>query len=544
MRNNNYDYYSDWGPYAYPAGAEAASADDIMRKYRAVELSAAGKFPASGIPLLKRGSEVYVNDLTENTLIFGETGCKKSRCVIAPLIAMTTGAGESAFVTDVKGELSANPALRGFLEKKGIHTVYLDFRTFDKDCFSILEHPFTLYRSGQKRKAATEISRLLAALGTKFEHDDEPIWADQAVSYLSAIIEMIFIMGIEFGKPDGVNMLSLAEFANMHSLRKIAECAENSLDFFREKLSPENFAALENVALNPADKMTGSILGFVHSLIKPFASEPSLSEMLSVSSFKVTDIYKEPTCVFLIIPDETSAYDMVSGLLTDTFYTRLIEEYGRTYMGRSEPPCRVNFICDEFCNLHINDMKSKISASRSRCMRWFLVCQSKNQLETTYVDHAGTIIGNCRNTLFLQSSDKDLVNYICDLCGETFINEDGRPHNFVRPDMLRELRKERDYKEAVFIDGNTVFFTELPDIDSYEFLKRCAPAQENEAPESAGGKSGKVGTVFGIHTLINFFNSWLTEVTEDVDENDEDGELSEEEMDYAFLNGLLFTTDD
>lgn len=408
-----------------------------------------------------------------------------------------------------------------------MRTVCIDFRSFDKDCYSILEHPFMLYRSGQKRKALSEVTRLLSAMTSKYERDDEPVWHEQAESCLSALIELIFIAAIESRCPEYVNMLTLAGFANMGAIRGLTEIAEEYGDFCKRLMTPENYAALNNIINNPADKMVGSITGFVHSMIKPFAADPSLSEMLSHSSFDIEDLYSRPTCVFLVIPDETSAYDAVSGLLIDNFYSRLIETYGKKFMEKSEPPCRVNFICDEFCNLHINDMRSKISASRSRRMRWYLVCQSKAQLEAAYRDEASTIIGNCRNMLFLQSCDKDLVNYFCDLCGETYVTESGNPDRLISPDVLRGLRKEREFKEALFIEGTTVYFAELPDIDSYEILD--AYAQKRAAIRPRRGKKPADIEVLDLSTLVYIMKKWregkcqpLYDCEEYEDEEEED----------------------
>lgn len=115
---NKYDYFSDWCNYTYPESREAAIPEDIRNAYCHIDLSSSEKFPSGGIPILVEGSDAYVNDRDENTIIFGETGCKKSRCVVMPLIAATAGAAESAVITDVKGELYANKKAPGFSERK------------------------------------------------------------------------------------------------------------------------------------------------------------------------------------------------------------------------------------------------------------------------------------------------------------------------------------------------------------------------------------------------------------------------------------------
>ena len=485
-----FDYYSDWCEYTYPEISVLSDDSDIRSGYCRVDLSDSGRYPSGGIPLLVTDRVAYLNDRTENTIIFGETGSKKTRTVIAPLIMTTAGAGESAFVTDIKGELWGNRKLRGFLEERGINTVCIDFRSFKGDSVNILEYPFMLYRNGDRDKALAECSAIFSALGDKYRKTDDPFWSDSAMMYLKSIIEIVFILGVENDQAESVNMFSLSRLANMKSAYDLSKLVKENESVFREKMTPMGFSMLESIVMNPAEKTLGCIMSFVQSMIQPFVMEPKLTEMLSRTTFDIDSIYEKPTCVFLIVPDETSAYDSIAGLLIDNFYTRLIEKYSRVYTNKNEAPCRINFICDEFCNMFINDMKAKISASRGRNMRWFLVCQSKDQLEKSYGEHAGTIIGNCRNTLFLQSSDKQLLDYICDLCGETGVVDKGGSERLVTPKMLKGLRKETAFKEAVFIDGNTVYFAKLPDIDSYDMLKKYSGSRSSgKANKSCAGSS-------------------------------------------------------
>lgn len=476
----NYNYYSSWGSYAFPESRETALPEDIRKLYTHIDLSSDEKFPSGGVPILVEGSDAYVNSRDENTIIFGETGSKKSRCVITPLIAATAGACESAVITDVKGELYANEKLQNFLRDRGIRTVCLDFRTFDHDRYDILKKAYEEFRGGNTDKALTRVTKIMSALASKFESDKDPIWSMQAMQYLCAVIQLVFYQAWKSGRHEEASMTNIIEYCNYQGACCLGEDISERDEYYRKFLSKSNYSILKNICGSTADKMVSSIMGFVYSMVQPFISEPKLARMLSRSTFDPESLYETPTFVFLIVPDETTAYEEISGLLIDSFYTDLIEFYSSTYLDKAKPPCRINFICDEFCNLRVNDMKAKISASRSRAVRWFLVCQSKEQLFATYGENAGTIIGNCRNTLFLQSSDSSLIDYICDMCGETKISRDGTSERLVKPEMLRNLRKENGFKEALFIDGNTVFFTELPDIDSYDFLKKYEDCGDNQ----------------------------------------------------------------
>lgn len=468
----NYNYHGAWCNYAYPETNQLSTIDDIIEEFGITDISES-HFRKSGIPLFVRDSRAVLNNETESTIIFGETGSKKTRAIIAPLIALTAGAGESAFVTDVKGELSSNPKLQKFLRENGIRTVHLDFRNFRGDSYNILEPAFNLYRSGAKDKAITMVTKIVDSLSARHrEASNDPFWEMSARQYLIPVIELIFdCCSKNRGYEDMVNMCSLSSFADSNAAETLRSMI-NSGHITGE--GNENlFNMLKTVVSNP-EKTLACIMSTVQSIIQEFTMNTELMYMLSSTSFSLDSMYERPTFVFLIVPDETSAYDTIAGMLIDIFYSRLIEVYSDRYQNKKESRCRINYICDEFCNLQINDMKAKISASRSRNMRWYLVCQSKSQLDCAYPDSASTIIGNCKNTLFLQSSDMDMLTYISNLCGTTGITRTGFEEPLITVDMLKNLRKERAFKEALFIRENIKYFTRLPDIDTYDFLKAYA----------------------------------------------------------------------
>ncbi len=469
---NNYSYHGTWGSYAYPETNHLSTTDEIVEEFGITDISAS-HFRKSGIPLFVSDGKAVINNETESAIIFGETGSKKTRSIIAPLIALAAGAGESAFITDVKGELSSDPKLQKYLRENGIRTVHLDFRAFKGDGYNILEPAFRLYSSGYKDKAMAMVIRIVDSLSQRHKNcSNDPFWELSARQYLIPVIELIFrYCSTHSDCEDMVNMCTLSAFADSSAARIINTMIEE------DRITPDGnenlYNMLKTVVGNP-DKTLACIMSTVQSVIQEFTMNTELMYMLSDTTFSLDGMYERPTFVFLIIPDETSAYDTIAGMLIDIFYSRLVEVYSERYQNKMESRCRINYICDEFCNLQINDMKAKISASRSRNMRWFLVCQSKSQLDTVYPDSASTIIGNCKNTLFLQSSDMDMLSYISNLCGMTSVTKTGFDEPLVTIDMLKSLKKERAFKEALFIRENIKYFTRLPDIDTYDFLKPYA----------------------------------------------------------------------
>ncbi len=473
-------YKSDWSRYSFPESeARFASKEELKNTFNTIKLNSE-KFDASGIPIIVDGDEVVVNNETEHYLIYGETGSKKTRCVTCPLIHFLCGAEESSIVLDVKGELSTNSKIRNYQSSKGIKQVFLDLRNFEGDGYNILEYAAKLYRKGNKDKAMSNVASLISALNSKYLGTKaDPYWQDMSAQHMISIVELLFEISKNSSLHEKyVNMLSLAAFSD--------ESATQALEnFIRDHYNNSNSTAIQMLkgVFSAPDKTRSSIISTTASLLRDFIIQEGLLKMLSVSTFDITKIYEEPTCIFIIVPDETSAYDDIAGLLIDNFYYQLVNEYTEKYQNQKKPKCRVNFVIDEFCNVKINDMRAKCSASRSREIRMFLVAQSLHQLEATYASEASTIIGNCKNILFLQSSDPDMLAYISNLCGTTTISFKDSGEPLLSVERLKKLKKTYEYKEAIYIRDDIVFKSILPDVDSYEFLKKYEDAEFHPIPK-------------------------------------------------------------
>ena len=496
MEKKRYDYESRWNKVVYPeTGARFATDTDLVEEFSATPLNTYAT--AAGIPLCftdtprnsGRGKadgegtrRAVVNDNTENTLIYGETGSMKTRAVIRPLIFSLACRRESMVVTDPKGELASDPKVRGLLDEMGYQSAFLDFRSFAGDGYNILEYAFDLYRQGQKDKAVANLSSIVHALTyNKNGARIDPFWPNTSRLLLTTVLHaLVDVYACREDGADYVNILSLAsalsdaELEEMEAIFNYLTAAENTSTVMFRGVRTGSDGTKANVTVSAA------------SYLQPFLIQPSLARMLSRTTFDVDAMYDKPTAVFIIVPDESSAYDEISGLLIDNFYSRMIDRYTREYQNRKQPRCRVNFVCDEFCNLRINDIGPKISACRSRQIRFYIVCQSMKQLEETYPD-AAIIEGNCKNLLFLGSSDPGLIDHVCSLCGTTTVTPGGMPENLVTPAMLRGLGKQREYKEALFVRDRLVYFARLADCDTYDLVKKYASPDPARIPKRVNG---------------------------------------------------------
>lgn len=480
---NDYRYEHDWREYAFPQpDAEFASSETIRGMFSSTVLGNAGT-AAAGLPLCVKDQVITVNNETENTVIFGGTGSKKTRCCIMPLVANLACAGESMILTDVKGELATNPKLRGILDEHGYQTVFLDFRNFRADGYNLLELVCSQYSAGETDKAMEGITRIVKALNKGYEGTRaDPFWTKtsemHAVALFHILLEVCSAMKSK-GYAKYCNMLSLCHFSNQEATRIL----EKVVDEYLGDSMNASVTTLRGI-FSSAENTLRSIVVSTLAMLNPFLLQESLTRMLSTSTFEADKLYEKKSAVFFIIPDESSAYDEIAGLLIDNLYNQLIEVYTTKYQNHAEgAPRRVAFILDEFCNVRVNEMSNKISACRSRNIRFYLVCQSLKQLHSSYPESSDTILGNCQNIVFLSSSDPTLLDYICELAGSTSITESGARESLLTHGMLKKLKKTWEYKEAIFIRDDIVFRTRLPDIDQYDYLKKYTSSTPAKIPE-------------------------------------------------------------
>lgn len=467
-----YDYESDWKPHCFSDQAtDYSSREEMQELLKKVDLNSPPAFGLpGGIPVIADGDIVWVDDSEANTIAYGETGSKKSRSLTMPLISLLAKARHTMLITDIKGELYSNPKIGGCLKEAGYKTVTLDFRTFHGDGYDLLGYALKLIKEGRRDKANSVLNRLSHAISSIYTCSNDPFWTESAMLLITGLLTYLGEVCKNPGYEKYFNILTLANFLTDDNILKLQSMMS---DHYGGELTDPSLINLSSVMANP-EKTRTCVETSAYSSLSDFVIQSDLTAMLSHSTWDVRSLYKRPTAVFLIIPDETSAYSLISGMLLDDIYSQLIDEYSSTYQSKQEPKCHIDFVLDEFCNLKINDMRAKISASRSRDMRWFLVAQSEAQLEAVYGKDAKVIEGNCKNIIFLQSSDHNMLTFISDMMGTTTLTDNGFPAPLCPAERLRALQKSKTNKEAVFLRDNYRYITMLPDYDQYPYWQRFA----------------------------------------------------------------------
>ena len=462
----NERYRSEWEPYSFPKSEGSfSSTDDIKANYFKIG-HGDENYPYGGLPVLVDDDGIFINKETEMTLIFGETGSKKTRCLISPLICNLAKAGESMVIMDVKGELSGgalSPKIRGVLDENGYNTIFLNFRDLNADCFNILLIAYNLYKQGEIDRAMSEVSSIVNTLASVYNGTRaDPFWTQMATAFLMAITFLVF----ETAPSDAeINMLTIASYTS-------EEAASNLLQL--EALIDEKDSSIMTMlrsVLSAPEKTRQSILASAAAFLQVFLNNETLATMLGQNTFNLDGIHEEKTALFVILPDEVNTYDEIAGLIMKQISGFLVTA---AYNNGGTLKRRVNFIYDEFCNIFSGDgcIGRALSTHRSRNIRYYLVCQGLEQLKTVHPRDYATILTNSKNIYYLNSSDRELLKYLSEGSGITYENMNEVAKPLISIYDLQTLKKSWENVECYIKSGNMQFVTKLPDIDQYKFLDK------------------------------------------------------------------------
>ena len=422
-----------------------------------------------GIPLSWREDDerVFVDHTDSHSLVIGPTGSKKSRLVAMPMIEILAAAGESMIISDPKAELYNRTAR--MLENKSYKVSIINLRTPEYGaCWNPLTIPYRLYCKNEVDRAH-EFVNDIAEILTKMETSDkDPFWDNSAGSLFFGLALLLF----KFCKENnmGENYVHIGNLLDLRNALFGGSMGASSTWLWDYAKKNEFIkTSLIGTVATASDTRAG-ILSVFDEKMRHFLIQPNLLEMLSDNTNFFDDIDKNPTAIFLIMPDEKTSYHKLVSLFIKQSYEYLIfkaqESTGDNALYTGYLKIRVNYILDEFSSLPtIKDFPAMVTAARSRNIRFNLFIQSKHQLLLRYAEEAETILANCFNWIVLRTRELKLLDEIATLCGN--MQQEGVMKPVISISDLQRLEKSKG--EALVLRGDLKpYLTRLPDINVYD----------------------------------------------------------------------------
>lgn len=383
---------------------------------------------SKGGPVLYYKNNICYSDISDvHSLTIGDTGSMKTLKFVLPLIYSCAIANESMVIADPKGELIRKTG--SFLKKRGYNTVVLNWRRPQEspdhwNPFDRVQEAYNLGETGRD-EAENYLNDLLQSLFfNRTETGKDPYWNETAGQLARGISKLILKID------EKLSMRSILDWRHAKmkdgTLRECFHALPMDSDIY------QNLSGFLNLT---AENTRTCIESTFDQLTGLFASSKALTEMMSDTTFKMNDIGKTKTAIFLVVPDEKTTYHFLMSLFISQCYECLVDK-ADLYGGKL--PVRVNFVLEEFCNMpKLEDIVAMLTAARSRNIRFHIVIQSYSQMIDKYGDNVSkTVMDNCGNLIYLHTREISFLEYISKLAGK---NEFGRP--LLSVSRLQHLRK-------------------------------------------------------------------------------------------------------
>ena len=448
-------------------------------------------FPVSFSKDLKT---IYFDRETPHYVYLGSTGSGKSVTAVIPSCAFIANAKKkrSVFITDPKGEIYQTTSK--MFQDNGYRILTIDFRNPEKsNKINILEPIIVEYEeyieyerlsneskteeeklnyNNLSMSSLAETNRLISSLSTmvmqeKVEQKD-PFWNNSAKNLLEGLIGF-FLEEYKNGNitREKITMTSIRKFQN-------SSMEENNFKKFKDYINKREYGSKSKDALvsilSASDNTYKSITAVFGEKMNLF-DDINVANVTCSSDFEFNVLGKEPTALYVIVPDEDKTYFALVTIIVGLLYRDLVKLANSTE--KKKLPYEIDFILDEFANCPpLADIEAIVSVARSRGMHFHFFIQSFSQLDNVYGKEVAQIIRDNCGLIYLKTNTQDTAEAISKRLGKktiesnsvrqsmSLLNYNGdRSTNLIGRDLMTpEEVKQLHYKTIIFpIIGFPIF---------------------------------------------------------------------------------------
>jgi len=479
--NNNNEYGS----------ARFSKFAEIKKNFKKEKIS---NIKESGVPVWfsKDLKYVWFDRETPHYTYLGSTGSGKSVTAVIPMCSFISNSKikRSVFITDPKGEIF-NTTSQMFKDN-GYNVLTLDFRHPElSNHFNILEpviKEYEKYMEYEKKaqeeskdkikynnlamSSYAETNRLITSLATMIMQEKtqqkDPFWNNSARNLLEGLIGF-FLEEYKKGtiKREQITMTSIRKFQN-------SSMQERNFNKFKMYVDKKDYGSKSKDSLTSilsASENTYKSITAVFGEKMALFDDVNVANVTSNSDFDFDLLGKEPTALFIIVPDEDKIYFTLVTIIVGLLYKELVKLANQ--QKKKKLPIQIDWLLDEFANCPpLADIEALVSVARSRGMRFHFFIQSFSQLDNVYgKDVAQIILDNC-GLIYLKTNTQDTAEQISKRLGKTTISSNSISQSLSLTDyngnkstslMARDLLtpdevKQLHYKTIIFpIIGYPIF---------------------------------------------------------------------------------------
>ena len=382
---------------------------------------------------------IYFDRETPHYVYLGSTGSGKSVTAVIPTCAFIAHAQKkrSVFITDPKGEIYSTTSF--MFKNNGYNILTIDFRQPElSNKINILQPIINEYEkyidyenkyqsskdindNNKAMSSLAETNRLISSLATMVMTDKveskDPFWNNSAKNLLEGLIGF-FLEEYKLGniKKEQITLTSIRKFQN-------SSMEEKNFKRFVEYINSKEYGSKSKDALisilSASDKTYKSITAVFGEKMNIF-DDINVANVTSFSDFDLSILGKQPTALYVIVPDEDKVYYSLVTIIVGLLYKELVK-LANSY-DTKKLPYEIDFILDEFANCPpLADIESLVSVARSRGMHFHFFIQSFSQLNNIYgKEVAQIILDNC-GLIYLKTNTEETAQAISKRLGRKTI---------------------------------------------------------------------------------------------------------------------------
>src|SRR5574344_1967979 len=269
--------------------------------------------------------------------------------------------------------------------------------------------------------ALAETNRLITSLSTMIMIEKvqgkDPFWNNSAKNLLEGLIEF-FLEEYKSGniRRDQITMTSIRKFQN-------SSMEEKNLKNFKKYIEQKEYGSKSKDSLtsilSASDNTFKSITAVFGEKMALF-DDINVANVTSSNSFDFDILGKEPTALYVIVPDEDKTYYTLVTIIVGLLYRELV----KLANSRQEKKLKyqIDWILDEFANCPpLADIEAIVSVARSRGMRFHFFIQSFSQLDNVYGKEVSQIILDNCGLVYLKTNTQDTAEAISKRLGKKTI---------------------------------------------------------------------------------------------------------------------------
>lgn len=372
-----------------------------------------------------------------HVMIVGGSGTGKTSRLIIPSILSIQG---SMVITDPSGEMYAKT--QKYLRQKGFQVKKLDFINHQE---SNITNPLLRATTHAEIEELADVLVESSYAGEGKQKGDA-FWSDSAKSIISIVIKALHRQ----------NKLP----KTLHSTKQVLDLLSGDRDqanlLMADSLDDNTFAEYRSF-LGQSDNVLNSVLSTAKTALRNM-SNPTLAHITSGENLNFEDLRKQPTAIFIMIPEDQLAFY--------SFFTNLL--YNQLFRFAMKMPSKedqsIFFLLDEFAQAKFPNFATVVTTLRKRRASLTIVLQNQEQLQAYgSAGAAATIADNCASKIYFPGLNLQTAEKVSKALGNATVSyqesgfsekggsrkrQMGQP--LMSPDDIIRMKKDR----ALFVYAN------------------------------------------------------------------------------------------